>query len=517
LPQWSEIISNLGVSRANIQLRKSLIFMHRWLGVGLCLLFLLWFASGAILMYWDYPSVSTTDRLNKEPALDASLILLSPQEAYGRLQIPEPPDEARLAMFDGRPVYRFVLGGDQWMVSAENGQNLAEFPPQQTLRIATAWTGQSPTDSKEEDNTEEDQWTVAEEFQVLRPMRKYSWPDGEEVYVSTVTGDIVQYTTRASRLGAYLGAIPHWLYFTPLRKHGQRWSQIVILTSGVGTLAALLGIVIGVWVYSPANYFRNGGRVSSIPYRGWKRWHLILGLIFGPLACTWVLSGMLSMDPFPKLQSGNSNRDEARFAEGLRGVPIPLSAFDAKPPGEVIRQLGPNLEVKELELTSFAGEPYYLATTAALQTRVVPLRGKPAPEFDRSKIIEALRTAALPSGLTETRVVTEYESYYLDRHNRLPLPVLFVQLNDSGHSTIYVDPRTARIVRRYNYHSRWNRWLYHGLHSIDLPWLYKLRPAWDILVLILLFGGAALSLTSLLLAWRVLCGKVAAILDNRSA
>src|SRR4029077_7658815 len=151
--------------------------------------------------------------------------------------------------------------------------------------------------------------------------------------------------------GAYLGAIPHWLYFTPLRKHGQRWSRIVIWTSGVGTLAALLGIVIGVWVYSPANYFRNGGRVSSIPYRGWKRWHLILGLIFGPLACTWVLSGMLSMDPFPKLQRGNSNREEARFADSLRGVPIPLPAFDAKPPREVIRQLGPNLEVKELELT----------------------------------------------------------------------------------------------------------------------------------------------------------------------
>jgi hypothetical protein len=48
--------------------------------------------------------------------------------------------------------------------------------------------------------------------------------------------------------------------------------------------------------------------------------------------------------------------------------------------------------------------------------------------------------------------------------------------------------------------SRWNRWLYHGLHSIDLPWLYKHRPAWDVCVLGLLLGGGALSVTSVVLA-----------------
>jgi hypothetical protein len=54
--------------------------------------------------------------------------------------------------------------------------------------------------------------------------------------------------------------------------------------------------------------------------------------------------------------------------------------------------------------------------------------------------------------------VTEYESYYLDRHNRLPLPVLFVQLSDREQSKYCVDPKTARIVLSYNSHS--HRWLY---------------------------------------------------------
>ena len=32
--------------------------------------------------------------------------------------------------------------------------------------------------------------------------------------------EVVQYTTTGSRLGAYVGAIPHWFYFTPLRENG---------------------------------------------------------------------------------------------------------------------------------------------------------------------------------------------------------------------------------------------------------------------------------------------------------
>jgi len=96
-----------------------------------------------------------------------------------------------------------------------------------------------------------------------------------------------------------------------------------------------------------------------------------------------------------------------------------------------------------------------------------------------------------------------YEAYYLDRQHRHPLPVIFVQLSDQENSIYYIDPKTARIVQSYNSHARWNRWLYHGLHSMDFPWLYSHRPIWDIIVLILLIGGTALCVTSLLLAWRV--------------
>jgi hypothetical protein len=41
--------------------------------------------------------------------------------------------------------------------------------------------------------------------------------------------------------------------------------------------------------------------------------------------------------------------------------------------------------------------------------------------------------------------------------------------------------------------SRVERWLYNGLHSLDFPVFYDLRPLWDIGMLVLLVGGLASS------------------------
>lgn len=229
------------MSPSGASLKKGLIFVHRWMGVCFCLLFLLWFTSGMAMMYWDYPEVTRADRLARGAELDGARIRISPEDAFSRLQSSEPPDRVRLNMFDGRPVYRFDFRGDQAMVDADDGERQSEFPPATTLRIAAAWAGRPPEEAKEQDNLVEDQWTVSGEFQELRPIREYAWADGQEVYVSTVTGEVVQHTTRTSRLGAYIGPIPHWLYFTPLRRRAELWSSVVIWASGLATGIALLG------------------------------------------------------------------------------------------------------------------------------------------------------------------------------------------------------------------------------------------------------------------------------------
>jgi PepSY-associated TM region len=486
-------------------LKRSAIFVHRWLGVALCLVFLLWFPSGIGMMYWDFPSVSADDRLERGPALNAADIRLSPLDAYATLEQSETPRHVCLNTFDGRPVYRFGTGRGETLVYADTGARQVDVSQELMQRVASAWTRQPASTATSETMDEADQWTVQGSFRSVRPLRKYSWPTGEQVYVSQVSGDIVQYTTTASRIGAYLGPIPHWLYFTPLRKHQRQWSAVVIWASGIGTVAALLGIVIGISTFSPSKRYRHAGAATRIPYRGYKRWHAVIGLIFGLGAVTWAFSGMLSMDPFPLTTSSAPAEGQGR--EG-GGVPqalrdrLSIHAFAARHPREALSSLA-GLDVKELELASVAGEAVYLATLGGGDTRIVTLNGHAHTQFDRRRIAEIVRNAAAPARLAELRELTQYDRYYLDRRRKRPLPVLLARLNDADQTRYYIDPRTARIVGHYSSSNWVSRWLYHGLHSLDLPWLYNYRPAWDIVMITFMIGGTALGVTSLILAWRV--------------
>jgi uncharacterized membrane protein len=485
--------------------KRAVIFVHRWLGVSLCLLFLLWFPSGIGMMYWDFPGVTAGDRLERSPALDRSVIHLSPVEAYAVAGQSQPPSQVRLNMFDGRPVYRFRAGRGETIVFADDGARPLPASNDLAARAAASWTGQPAAAATVTTLNAADQWTVQGSFRSLRPLWKYSWPNGEEVYVAATSGEVVQYTTTASRIGAYLGPIPHWIYFTPLRSRQPLWSQVVIWSSGIGTIAAMLGIVIGVWMYSPSKRYRMAGGAISIPYRGQKRWHTIFGLIFGLGAVTWAFSGMLSMDPFPSLNV----RNPTEIPQALRGGPQ-LTAFVTKDPREALAQLA-GLAVKELELTTVAGEPVYLATLPRGETRVVPVAGAPRDGFDPRRIEDVVTRAAGPQGLAETRVIDRYDMYYVDRHRQKPLPVILARLNDAEHTRYYIDPKTARVVGSYSSRTWMSRWLYHGLHSLDFPWLYDYRPLWDIVVISFMLGGTALCVTSLVLAWRVLGGYLGSI------
>jgi hypothetical protein len=497
------------MSRAGIQFRKWAILCHRWMGVVFCLLFAMWFVSGIVLMYWTYPGVGLQDRLARQAPLDASRIRLSPAEAYARLQTTEAPTRIQLSLYDGRPAYRFQFEDVPLLVYADTGEMQDEFSQALARRIAANWTGQPANRARFEGTiTEPDQWTVSGEFRELRPFFKFSWPDGEEVYVSQVSGWVEQYTTRSSRLGAYFGAIPHWLYFTALRKKGSLWSKVVIWSSAAGTAVAIFGLVVGILLYSPVGkrYRFPRGR-SSLPYAGQKRWHTMLGLVFGLVTCTWIFSGMLSMDPF----DWQEERGNPRLGSTLRGGPLPLETFAEKDPRAALGAASASLRVKELDLTSFAGEPIYLARESAERSRIIPMHGAPAELLDAARVTRVLAEASRPYQLIEARVERQYEAYYLDRHHELPLPVLRVHLNDPPDSLYFVDLKTGRIVESYATASRWDRWLYHGLHSFDLPWLYKHRPAWDLVVWVLMLGGTGLSVTSVVIGWRRLQRKMASI------
>src|SRR5579863_5241746 len=143
-----------------IAARKLAIRIHRWMGVGCCALFVMWFASGIVLMYCDYPLVHAEERLARAATLDAARIQLSPEQAFAKLQAVETPERVWIAMLDARPVYRFGFGDAQAIVYADNGEALDSVSREMGLRIAAAWTGQALNSAQASRSNAPDQWTV---------------------------------------------------------------------------------------------------------------------------------------------------------------------------------------------------------------------------------------------------------------------------------------------------------------------------------------------------------------------
>lgn len=49
---------------------RLLVFLHRWMGVALAVLFMVWFASGIVMMYWEFPVRSSGRSPGAEPGYD---------------------------------------------------------------------------------------------------------------------------------------------------------------------------------------------------------------------------------------------------------------------------------------------------------------------------------------------------------------------------------------------------------------------------------------------------------------
>lgn len=448
-------------------------------------------------MYCDYPSLSEESRLEHLAPLEKDAVRISPQAAATRAGISE-PTEVRLSSILSRPVYRFRSAHQIAVVYADSGEVFSGFQQPQARQVGAAWVHQRPEDAKLEVRQvqEDDQWTVQQHYQMYRPLWKFTWPGADVAYVSDVSGEVVQHTTRRSRLGAYFGAIPHWIYFTQLRRKAAAWNRLVIVISGTGTATILLGLMIGLGIYSPTKRHGFRGSPSHIPYSGPIRWHMILGLAFGLLTFTWVLSGMFSMDPI----RWPENAVEKRIEKDLIGAT--WNGNDFVGVGSVLSRLQTNSQLRELMFTYLGSKPAYIAITSPSETAILWEKGSKQTLLDQQCLKSIVGQAARPYAIIESRLVTRYESYYFDPRNQLRLPALFVQLNDPQRSILYLDLYTGRVARSYSRWERVDRWLYQGLHDFDVPWLYRYRPLWDIVVIFCLSGGVWLSITGIIVASR---------------
>jgi hypothetical protein len=195
-----------------VKLRRYAILTHRYLGVFFSALFLLWFLSGIVMMYRDYPKFTQGARLERLEPIDATKIRVTPGEALARGPFPA-PGHTRLSMLEGRPVYR--LHGPsraQAAIWADTGESVAPLDEPTARAVAARMAGLAASQARLVGKlTEPDQWTLNKLVRPLAPFFHYEFrdADGTEVYVSEKTGEVHQLTRRADRIWGFLGAVIH--------------------------------------------------------------------------------------------------------------------------------------------------------------------------------------------------------------------------------------------------------------------------------------------------------------------
>lgn len=469
------------------------------MGVGFCVVFAVWFASGLVMVFHRMPEYSASERLARLPLIDPASIHTTPEEAFRSLGLEDPPARVVLTTLRGRPVYRFLAFGEWHSMYADDGREVEEVTPAMAVSIARNLFGARAARARYLDTIDTpDQWAFEIRFRRTGPLHRLALGDGRGtvVYVAQSTGEVVLLTDRASRLWAYAGAIPHWFYFRPLRARGVVWANTIIYGSLAGLLMALAGLVIGLYRFSMSRRFKGG--TSASPYVGWLRWHHYAGLVFGVIVLTWTFSGMLSMTPWDWSPGNGPDPDQI---EAIRGEGIFLAGFTH---GAADAVRATHVGARDVEFQEFLGTPYFRLSGDGRSALVRADTGEMRDGFTRDELMAAARAAMPGVRPIDSTWLTTFDAYYYGRGNDRDLPVLRVRYADPDATWLYLDSRDGSVVQKEVKRSRLERWLYHGFHSLDFPGLYQSPWAWYPLILILCAGGLALSLTSLVMGWRVL-------------
>ena len=428
---------------------------HRYLGVALGGLMLLWCLSGMVMLFVSYPSVSQDERLAHLPRIDWSHCCVIDGAATADARV----RSAAIEQLAGAPVLRLRLAGaPSRIVDLSNGHQVPGADRRDALAIAEAW-GHPATLTP----IVRDQWTVSGEFNRDRPFWRVRLADQArtDLYVSRTTGEVAQRTTRASRVLNWLGAVPHWLYPTLLRQYPKLWTQVVIWTSLAGVFLTLAGFYLGLLSWRPF------GDQRLSPFRGLMTWHHLTGLVTGVLTLTWVASGLVSMNPWGFLEGGDDpgpariTGPPPRFAE----VQAALESAAAQAPA-----------VAQVTLAPLDGKVFVLAGGQ----RFDPAGHPRARHRRRSGRLAGHRLGAVES----QGLLLAEDAYYFSHHEAVTLPVWRVQLADGRRA--YLDPRSGALLSSVDGTAKVYRWLHEGLHRFDVVPGFRRGPVWAGVTLALL-------------------------------
>ena len=471
------------------KLLRVLTWLHRWWGVAFCLLFAMWFASGIVMHFVPFPARLGAEDFSGRVAIDRNLVAHGPSQAVVASGIRDVTRVRLVGRRDG-PVY-FVSGPSAVRVlraaELEDGGVGSE---QEALDIALAGARSRGLDVSRAgvaERTPYDQWTVSGEFDPDRPLYRVAVNDerSTELYVSSKTGDVVLLTTLKIRALNYFGSVVHWLYPTVLRRHKSAWSAVMWWLSLTATIGTSLGVVVGLLRLTRA------GRRATPAYRGLQAWHHRLGLVFAPFILSWIFSGFLSMAD-ARFSSSDASPAEAL---ALAGAP----AWERVAPDEQHRMAAAS---KKIEWFALAGHVYRRERVGLDQQRLslaVPettVAAGPRAFLGADEIDSAAGQLGRDCG--HAAAVGAGDPYRATPE--LPEAPRFRIV--CGNIWYDIDGATGALLSRLDPSRRAYRWLFGGLHTLDLPSLRAHPPLHTAIIVALCLCGLAFSLSGAVLAWR---------------
>ena len=466
----------------------ALTLLHRWLGVALCLLFTMWFATGIVMLFVKYPALSEVDRINALAPVDIRKAAHSPGEAVVASSVKDATRVRLLQRSDG-PVYIVSGASGADAINAGDLSNAAVRSEQLALAIAVDHArrrGIAVSQATLAGLADYDQWTLPGGFDVHRPLYRIALNDGQgtDLYVSSVTGEVVLDTTRRERWWNYAGSVAHWIYPTVLRSHAAVWSRLVWWLS----LAALIGATAGA-VLGTMRIRAEGARLVS-PYRGWQAWHHWLGLTCMLFVLTWIFSGWLSVDDGLLFTTGKPTDADVTT---IAGTP----AWEAMPRDDA---QGISVSAKEIEWFVFGGHMYRRERMSAGR-QLLSLADAPADvaaprEFLQSEEVDAVATRLAPK--CDAAVIVDSA----DAYRPAAAPGVPIYRSVCGDIWFHIDGASGALLEKLDSSRRTYRWIYGALHTFDIPAMAA-HPLLRVVLIATLCGcGFAFSLTGVVIGWR---------------
>ena len=436
---------------------------------------------------------SSGERLARLPAINPAFIRAMPPA-------PAEGDITRLTIgtLEGRPVFRVTARGRTELSFADTGDAVPAVDADQALRIARAFDGGINDVRYDARLTDADQWSFGVRGRM--PLHRIAVEDaaGTRLYVTENGGEVVLKTTASGRFWGWAGAVLHWLYFAPLRRNAALWNEVIVWTSIAGTVMCLAGIAVGTVAARAAARLSAARSSSMVAVRRLDA----LASLRGPDLRRRdddvdlqraAVDGSVGLASQHRADARSAIARGRRLDRADRSLRRQAARARSTPSRPIIR--------RRSRSSRFRGRYYAIA---ARRHRVVR---RTAVRRSRSTAGRSDRRRREPGdGRRADRghhlARSDYDAYYYDRDRRVSLPVLRVRYGDPQQTWLYFDPKRGAIARKEERLTRLNRWLYHGLHSLDFPFLYYRRPLWDIVVIVLSIGGIVLSATTLTASWR---------------